>query len=166
VQRPCRSDQAGDCRTAESILRPCGSLLASHFGNARATVYGLDNSCGRCARISPGNNRVPIVTVRSKQAFQRVVARAALLRRYLDSRRTHRVPVSAAPFVLLRVSISAMRVSPAPIKRRGRPPGTKNKPAAGGPKKRRGMSAAARKRIAEATRKRWAAAKKSGKKRL
>ena len=48
----------------------------------------------------------------------------------------------------------------APIKRRGRPPGTTNKPTAGG------MSAAARKRIAEAMRKRWAAAKKSGKKRL
>jgi hypothetical protein len=31
----------------------------------------------------------------------------------------------------------------APIKRRGRPPGTTNKPTAGGPKKRRGMSAAA-----------------------
>jgi hypothetical protein len=54
----------------------------------------------------------------------------------------------------------------APIKRHGRPPGTTNKPRAGGPKKRRGMSAAARKRIAEAMRKRWAAAKKSGKKRL
>ena len=54
----------------------------------------------------------------------------------------------------------------APIKRRGRPPGTTNKPTAGGPKNRRGMSAAARKRIAEAMRKRWAAAKKSGKKRL
>ena len=54
----------------------------------------------------------------------------------------------------------------APIKRRGRPPGTTNKPTAGGPTKRRGMSAAARKRIAEAMRKRWAAAKKSGKKRL
>ena len=54
----------------------------------------------------------------------------------------------------------------APTKRRGRPPGTTNKPTAGGPKKRRGMSAAARKRIAEAMRKRWAAAKKSGKKRL
>jgi hypothetical protein len=54
----------------------------------------------------------------------------------------------------------------APIKRRGRPPGTTNKPTGGAPKKRRGMSAAARKRIAEATRKRWAAAKKSGKKRL
>lgn len=52
------------------------------------------------------------------------------------------------------------------IKRRGRPPGTTSKPAAGGPKKRRVMSPAARKRIAEAMRKRWAAAKKSGKKRL
>src|SRR5215470_9055535 len=51
-------------------------------------------------------------------------------------------------------------------KRRGRPPGSVNKPAAGGPKKRSGMSAAGRKRIAEAMRKRWAAAKKSGKKRL
>jgi hypothetical protein len=56
--------------------------------------------------------------------------------------------------------------TPAPIKRRGRPPGTTNKPTAGRPKKRRGMSAAARKRIAEAMRKRWAGAKKSGKKRL
>ena len=56
--------------------------------------------------------------------------------------------------------------SSAPIKRRGRPPGTANKPPAGGPTKGRGMSAAARKRIAEAMRKRWAAAKKSGKKRL
>ena len=48
-------------------------------------------------------------------------------------------------------------------KRRGRPPGSKN---ASGAPKRRTMSAAARKRIAEATRKRWAAAKKSGKKML
>lgn len=54
----------------------------------------------------------------------------------------------------------------APIKRRGRPPGTTNKLAAGVPKKRREMSAASRKLIAEAMRKRWAAAKKSGKKRL
>ena len=54
----------------------------------------------------------------------------------------------------------------APIKRRGRPPGTTSKLTAGGPKKRPGMSAAARKRIAEAMRKRWATAKKSGKKRL
>jgi hypothetical protein len=45
-------------------------------------------------------------------------------------------------------------------KRRGRPPGTKNAP------KKRTMSAAARKRIGEAMRKRWAAARKSGKKRL
>jgi hypothetical protein len=55
-------------------------------------------------------------------------------------------------------------------KRRGRPPGSGNKPStkttAGAPKKRRTMSAAARKRIAEGMRKRWAAAKKSGKKRL
>ena len=52
-------------------------------------------------------------------------------------------------------------------KRRGRPPGSTNKQStAGAPKKRRTMSAAARKRIAEGMRKRWAAAKKSGKKRL
>lgn len=52
-------------------------------------------------------------------------------------------------------------------KRRGRPPGNANKPTpAAGPRKRHGMSAAGRKRIAEAMRKRWAAAKKSGKKRL
>jgi hypothetical protein len=57
-------------------------------------------------------------------------------------------------------------VTSAPIKRRGRPPGITNKLTSGGPKKRRGMSAAARKRIAEAMRKRWAAAKKSGKERL
>lgn len=52
--------------------------------------------------------------------------------------------------------------------RRGRPPGSANNssPAAAKPAKRRGMSAAARKRIAEAMRKRWAAAKKFGKKRL
>ena len=55
----------------------------------------------------------------------------------------------------------------AAAKRRGRPPGSANKltPAASGPK-RRIMSAAARKRIAESMRKRWAVAKKSGKKRL
>ena len=48
--------------------------------------------------------------------------------------------------------------------RRGRPPGSTTKAAAAkGP---RTMSAAARKRIANAMRKRWAAAKKSGKKRL
>ena len=53
------------------------------------------------------------------------------------------------------------------VKRRGRPPGSINKPAAtSAPKKRRTMSAAARKRLAEGMRKRWAAAKKSGKKRL
>ncbi len=52
-------------------------------------------------------------------------------------------------------------------KRRGRPPGSKNKASkVSAAPKRRTMSAAARKRIAEATRKRWAAAKKSGKKRL
>jgi hypothetical protein len=50
-------------------------------------------------------------------------------------------------------------------KRRGRPPGSTNK-RAGGLKKKRGMSAAARKKIAEAMRERWAAAKKSGKKTL
>jgi hypothetical protein len=60
----------------------------------------------------------------------------------------------------------------APAKRRGRPPGNTNKPAttsaqsAGVSQKRRGMSAAARKRIADAMKKRWAAAKRSGKKRL
>ena len=53
-----------------------------------------------------------------------------------------------------------------PIKRRGRPPGTANRQTAGGLKKRRVMSPAARKRIADAMRKRWAAAKKSGKTRL
>jgi hypothetical protein len=52
------------------------------------------------------------------------------------------------------------------IARRGRPVGSTNKPAASAPAKRRVMSAAARKRIAEAMRKRWAAAKKSGKKQL
>jgi hypothetical protein len=53
-------------------------------------------------------------------------------------------------------------------KRRGRPPGTKNKstPTTAKPAKRRGMSPAARKRIAAAMKARWAAAKKSGKKRL
>jgi hypothetical protein len=56
-------------------------------------------------------------------------------------------------------------------KRRGRPPGSANKAtgrsavSVAAPKKRT-MSAAARKRIAEGMRKRWAAAKKSGKKRL
>lgn len=56
-------------------------------------------------------------------------------------------------------------------KRRGRPPGSTNKAAASSaivaaaPKRRR-MSAAARKRIGDAARARWAAAKKSGKKRL
>lgn len=52
-------------------------------------------------------------------------------------------------------------------KRRGRPPGTKNNSTrASGAPKRRTMSAAARKRVADAMRKRWAAAKRSGKKRL
>jgi hypothetical protein len=56
-------------------------------------------------------------------------------------------------------------------KRRGRPPGSADKAtgssavAVVAPKKRI-MSVAARKRIAEGMRKRWAAAKKSGKKRL
>jgi hypothetical protein len=53
------------------------------------------------------------------------------------------------------------------VKRRGRPPGTKNNPAAASAApKRRVMSAAARKRIAAAMKARWAAAKKSGKNRL
>jgi hypothetical protein len=62
--------------------------------------------------------------------------------------------------------------SPPAGKRRGRPPGSGNKTAAPvaipatAPKRRRVMSAAARKRIADAMRKRWAAAKKSGKKGL
>jgi hypothetical protein len=52
-------------------------------------------------------------------------------------------------------------------KRRGRPSGSVNKlTSASSAPKRRIMSAAARKRIAEAMRKRWAAAKKSGKKKL
>lgn len=54
----------------------------------------------------------------------------------------------------------------APAKRRGRPPGSSNKPVASGMRKTRIMSAAARKRIADAMKKRWVAAKKSGKKRL
>jgi hypothetical protein len=55
----------------------------------------------------------------------------------------------------------------AAAKRRGRPPGIKNKPTSvsAAPKK-RAMSAAARKRIAESMRKRWAAAKRAGKKGL
>ena len=52
----------------------------------------------------------------------------------------------------------------APAKRRGRSP-VITKPAAN-ERQKRGMSAAGRKRIAEAMRKRWAAARKSGKKRL
>lgn len=53
------------------------------------------------------------------------------------------------------------------VKRRGRPPGKPNKAATtGGTRPRRVMSAAARKRIADAMRKRWATAKKSGKTRL
>lgn len=51
-------------------------------------------------------------------------------------------------------------------KRRGRRPGSGNKPVSATRTKRRGMSPAARKRIADAMKKRWAAAKKSGKKRL
>jgi hypothetical protein len=48
-------------------------------------------------------------------------------------------------------------------KRRGRPPKNAKQST---PNKRRGMSAAARKRIAAAMKARWEAAKKSGKKRL
>ena len=51
-------------------------------------------------------------------------------------------------------------------KRRGRPPGTANRSTSAPARKRRGMSPAARKRIAAAMKARWAAAKKSGKKRL
>lgn len=50
------------------------------------------------------------------------------------------------------------------FRRHGRPPGRQTKAAT--TKGRRTMSAAARKRIADATRKRWAAVKKSGKKSL
>lgn len=46
---------------------------------------------------------------------------------------------------------------------RGRPPRSANKPVGGAPRRKRRMSAAARKRIAEAMRKRWAAVK-AGKK--
>jgi hypothetical protein len=53
----------------------------------------------------------------------------------------------------------------APGERRGRPPEATSKPTAK-PRKRSRMSAAGRKRLAEAMRKRWAAAKRSGKKRL
>jgi hypothetical protein len=53
------------------------------------------------------------------------------------------------------------------VKGRGRPRGSTNKQSAKRTAaKRGGMSAAARKRIAEAMRKRWAAAKRSGKTRL
>lgn len=48
-------------------------------------------------------------------------------------------------------------------RRPGRPPGSGKKST---PARRPGMSAAARKRIADAMRKRWAAARKSGKKRV
>jgi len=51
-------------------------------------------------------------------------------------------------------------------KRRGRPPGSTNRSTSATGGKRRGMSPAARKRIAAAMKARWAAAKKSGKKRL
>jgi hypothetical protein len=54
----------------------------------------------------------------------------------------------------------------AAVKRRGRPPGSGKKSASAAPRKRRGMSPAARKRIAAAMKARWAAAKRSGKKRL
>jgi hypothetical protein len=52
----------------------------------------------------------------------------------------------------------------APGARRGRPPGSTNKPVGDGPRKRRTMSAAARKAIGDATRRRWAAWKKAQKK--
>ena len=68
---------------------------------------------------------------------------------------------------LLDAAIQALEGTEGHGKRRGRPPGTINKQStAGAPKKRRTMSAAARKRIAESMRKRWAAAKRSGKKTL
>jgi hypothetical protein len=51
-------------------------------------------------------------------------------------------------------------------KRRGRPPGTTNRSTSAPVRKGRGMSPAARKRIAAAMKARWAAAKKSGKKKL
>ena len=51
-------------------------------------------------------------------------------------------------------------------KRRGRPPGSTNRSTSATGRKRRVMSPAARKRIAAAMKARWAAAKKSGKKRL
>ena len=67
----------------------------------------------------------------------------------------------------LHAAISALESggSASGVKRRGRPPGSLNK-STGAPRKRRVMSAAARKRIADAMKQRWAAAKKSGKKRL
>jgi hypothetical protein len=61
----------------------------------------------------------------------------------------------------------ALLASDQPYKRRGRPPGSVNKKSAAsqGPTlvapKKRTMSAAGRKRIAEAQRKRWAAQKKA-----
>jgi len=57
-------------------------------------------------------------------------------------------------------------IAPIGVKRRGRPPGTTNKPTAAKGSKRRSMSSAARKRIADAMKARWAAAKKSGRKKL
>ena len=68
----------------------------------------------------------------------------------------------------LDAAISALesgRLASSGMKRRGRPPGSGNK-STGAPPKKRVMSAAARKRIADAMKQRWAAAKKSGKKRL
>jgi len=81
--------------------------------------------------------------------------------------RDERSKLDAAIQALEGVGASAGGMSGGGGKRRGRPPGTKNKstPTAGAPKK-RGMSPAARKRIAAAMKARWAAAKKSGKKRL
>lgn len=63
----------------------------------------------------------------------------------------------------LDAAISALEGGRLGSGRLGRPTGKTAKRA---PARRRGMSAAARKRIAEAMRKRWAAARKSGKKRL
>jgi hypothetical protein len=63
----------------------------------------------------------------------------------------------------LDAAIQALEGTEGHGKRRGRPAGSKNNIMV---PKRRTMSAAGRKRIAEAMRKRWAAAKKSGKKSL
>jgi hypothetical protein len=61
-------------------------------------------------------------------------------------------------------ALEGMHGSPSPMKRRGRPPGSANKSAGtSSPKKRRTMSAAARKLISLAQKKRWAAQKKGQK---